>query len=86
MYTIYDPTSFIFINQKMGWTEGTGLGATGEGQVAPIAATVKNDTLGIGAGGANANPADPYELYRLRMQNAYRHRPNPFNNPRNPYY
>ena len=69
----------------MGWKEGTGLGAKGDGQVAPVAAVLKNDTLGIGANDSKPTD-DPYELYRQRMQMAYRHRPNPLNNPRTAYY
>ncbi|KIO23175.1 hypothetical protein M407DRAFT_27325 [Tulasnella calospora MUT 4182] len=34
--------------KKMGWTEGSGLGLSGQGRADPIPFTVKNDSTGIG--------------------------------------
>jgi len=75
--------------QKMGWTEGSGLGATGQGIVTPIGpAGVKSDALGVGAAavGEVTSEDDIYEQYKKRMMLGYRFRPNPLNNPRKPYY
>ncbi|XP_058148707.1 LOW QUALITY PROTEIN: SURP and G-patch domain-containing protein 1 [Dasypus novemcinctus] len=74
---------------KMGWKEGDGLGAEGQGIRAPVS---KGTTAVDGAGFGIDRPAelskedDEYEAFRKRMMLAYRFRPNPLNNPRRPYY
>ncbi|XP_060037852.1 SURP and G-patch domain-containing protein 1 isoform X2 [Erinaceus europaeus] len=74
---------------KMGWKEGEGLGAEGQGIRAPVS---KGTTAVDGAGFGIDRPAelskedDEYEAFRKRMMLAYRFRPNPLNNPRRPYY
>eukprot|EP00878_Enallax_costatus_P009432 GHUV01009857.1.p1 GENE.GHUV01009857.1~~GHUV01009857.1.p1 ORF type:complete len:379 (+),score=144.97 GHUV01009857.1:202-1338(+) len=73
--------------QKMGWKEGQGIGAKGNGRTAPVTA-VKQDNLGLGAQahGAVEETDDPFEQYRKRMMLGYKHRPNPLGNPRRAYY
>ncbi|XP_059611617.1 SURP and G-patch domain-containing protein 1 [Phlebotomus argentipes] len=76
--------------QKLGWKEGTGLGAEGRtGIVDPInKASQREMNQGLGAN-SNATPPEEeneYEAYRRRMMLAYRFRPNPLNNPRRAYY
>ncbi|CAB4068544.1 SF4 [Lepeophtheirus salmonis] len=58
--------------QKMGWSEGGGLGSSGQGITTPISNNDKAD--------------DEFDAYRKRMMMAYRFRPNPLNNPRRAYY
>ncbi|XP_013784662.1 SURP and G-patch domain-containing protein 1-like isoform X2 [Limulus polyphemus] len=75
--------------QKLGWTEGQGLGADGSGIVAPVnKATAPVEKAGFGQGRPEEVSVgdDEYEAYRKRMMLAYRFRPNPLNNPRRPYY
>ncbi|XP_064474553.1 SURP and G-patch domain-containing protein 1-like [Ornithodoros turicata] len=75
--------------QKLGWTEGQGLGANGSGITAPVnkaIAPVENAGLGIDRPQEVSAHDDEYEAYRKRMMLAYRFRPNPLNNPRRPYY
>ncbi|XP_037563122.1 SURP and G-patch domain-containing protein 1-like isoform X1 [Dermacentor silvarum] len=75
--------------QKLGWTEGQGLGADGGGIVAPVNKGLQPvDNAGLGQGRPDDVKAgdDEYEAYRKRMMLAYRFRPNPLNNPRRPYY
>ncbi|XP_042906738.1 SURP and G-patch domain-containing protein 1 isoform X1 [Parasteatoda tepidariorum] len=75
--------------QKLGWTEGSGLGADGGGIVEPVnkgAAPVENAGLGQSRPDDIKSDDDEYEAYRKRMMLAYRFRPNPLNNPRRPYY
>uniref|UniRef100_A0A1B0DL25 Uncharacterized protein n=1 Tax=Phlebotomus papatasi TaxID=29031 RepID=A0A1B0DL25_PHLPP len=67
--------------QKLGWKEGTGLGAEGRtGIVDPInKASQREINQGLGAN-SNATPPEEeneYEAYRRRMMLAYRFRPNP---------
>jgi len=81
---------------KMGWKQGTPIGSRAEGLVAPIEASQRKTHMGLGLGkeagqakrgGENVSePADPFEAYRQRMQEAYRNRPNPMGNPRRVYY
>merc|ERR1719433_1770326 len=73
--------------QKMGWTEGEGLGASGQGIVNPIGKSEAGaDRLGLGANTGQAEDDDEFDQYRKRMMLAYRFRPNPLNNPRRQYY
>eukprot|EP01027_Heterolobosea_sp_BB2_P014851 GEZU01021304.1.p1 GENE.GEZU01021304.1~~GEZU01021304.1.p1 ORF type:complete len:518 (-),score=100.24 GEZU01021304.1:431-1795(-) len=77
---------------KMGWSEGRGLGSTVEGSVEPVASKIggapKTDKTGVGVADASkpSDSDDVYEQYKKRMMMAYRHRPNPLNNPRKQYY
>ncbi|CAL1270429.1 unnamed protein product [Larinioides sclopetarius] len=75
--------------QKLGWSEGQGLGANGGGIVDPVnKGTVSFDNAGLGQSRPDdiKSDDDEYEAYRKRMMLAYRFRPNPLNNPRRPYY
>eukprot|EP00658_Telonema_sp_P-2_P061877 TRINITY_DN50546_c0_g2_i1.p1 TRINITY_DN50546_c0_g2~~TRINITY_DN50546_c0_g2_i1.p1 ORF type:complete len:264 (+),score=55.96 TRINITY_DN50546_c0_g2_i1:120-911(+) len=77
--------------QSMGWTAATpGLGAGNTGIAAPIQAIGQTmSKFGIGVPVNTHEPQagdDDFTLYRKRMMLGYKHRPNPFNNPRNSYY
>ncbi|XP_075227018.1 uncharacterized protein LOC142327664 isoform X2 [Lycorma delicatula] len=75
--------------QKLGWTEGQGLGSDGSGILDPVnKATVRADNQGLGIERPEDVTVgdDEYDAYRKRMMLAYRFRPNPLNNPRRPYY
>ncbi|KAF2900883.1 hypothetical protein ILUMI_05288 [Ignelater luminosus] len=75
--------------QKLGWSEGQGLGANASGIIEPVnkaAVRDQNQGLGLSNPGNIENNDDEYDAYRKRMMLAYRFRPNPLNNPRRPYY
>nr|XP_054756111.1 SURP and G-patch domain-containing protein 1-like [Lytechinus pictus] len=77
--------------QKMGWSEGEGLGNEKQGITAPVR---RGDRVVDGVGFGVERPeklnrddaSDEYTAFRKRMMLAYRFRPNPLNNPRRPYY
>lgn len=75
--------------QKLGWSEGQGLGSEGSGRVDPVnKATNRLDSAGLGSERPDgvSRDDDEFDAYRKRMMLAYRFRPNPLNNPRRPYY
>ncbi|XP_015512108.1 SURP and G-patch domain-containing protein 1 isoform X1 [Neodiprion lecontei] len=75
--------------QKLGWSEGQGLGSEGSGRVDPVnKATNRLDSAGLGTERPDgiSRDDDEFDAYRKRMMLAYRFRPNPLNNPRRPYY
>lgn len=75
--------------QKLGWSEGQGLGSEGNGRIEPInKATNRFDSAGLGSERPDgvSRDDDEFDAYRKRMMLAYRFRPNPLNNPRRPYY
>lgn len=75
--------------QKMGWTDGAGLGASQSGIATPInAGEVKQDNLGLGAELTHevGEDDDIYSAYKKRMMLGYKFRPNPLGNPRKQYY
>ncbi|CAG0881017.1 unnamed protein product [Darwinula stevensoni] len=66
--------------QKLGWTEGMGLGSEGKGITVPVNKAVQkgdNSGLGIDRPEELKKEDDEYEAYRKRMMLAYRFRPNP---------
>ncbi|KAF5270351.1 hypothetical protein FQR65_LT05539 [Abscondita terminalis] len=74
--------------QKLGWSEGQGLGANACGIVEPVnKGPIHDQNQGLGLANPNMESNDDeYDAYRKRMMLAYRFRPNPLNNPRRPYY
>ncbi|KAK7574341.1 hypothetical protein V9T40_011532 [Parthenolecanium corni] len=75
--------------QKLGWSEGQGLGSQGSGIVNPVNKAPTYATshgLGVEKPDEVSQDDDEYDAYRKRMMLAYRFRPNPLNNPRRPYY
>lgn len=75
---------------KMGWKEGSGLGASSSGMAAPISAggSSAQEKRGLGAKEHIhiEEGDDEFEQYRKRMMLGYKHRPNPLGNPRKNYY
>jgi len=73
---------------KMGWQEGKGLGSNEQGTVDLVGTTVKVDKVGVGGQQkkeSQEEEEDIFSMYKARMSQAYKHRPNPFGNPRIPY-
>ncbi|XP_048507351.1 SURP and G-patch domain-containing protein 1-like isoform X2 [Athalia rosae] len=69
--------------QKLGWSEGQGLGSEGSGRVDPVnKATNRLDSAGLGSERPDgiSRDDDEFDAYRKRMMLAYRFRPNPLVN------
>lgn len=62
--------------KRMGWNEGSGLGAEGDGIVEPIRETVKKDKTGIGSGGVSG-PVTEFSSYRQQLSSEYHARIGP---------
>ncbi|XP_014487929.1 PREDICTED: bromodomain-containing protein 4-like isoform X2 [Dinoponera quadriceps] len=66
--------------QKLGWSEGQGLGSEGSGRIEPVnKATNRLDSAGLGSERPDgvSRDDDEFDAYRKRMMLAYRFRPNP---------
>ncbi|XP_025152657.1 uncharacterized protein LOC105185798 isoform X2 [Harpegnathos saltator] len=71
--------------QKLGWSEGQGLGSEGSGRIEPVnKATNRLDSAGLGAERPDgvSRDDDEFDAYRKRMMLAYRFRPNPLSSER----
>lgn len=67
--------------ERLGWQEGSGLGAGGTGRVVPVdAGPAKLNALGVGAVNLTEMQEndDLFAVYKKRMMAAYRNRPNPY--------
>ena len=62
---------------RMGWNEGSGLGAEGGGIIEPIRETVKKDKTGIGSGAGASGPATEFSSYRQQLSSEYHARIGP---------
>jgi hypothetical protein len=57
--------------KRMGWLEGSGLGAEGAGIIEPIRETVKKDkTAGIGSGQSSVTSTE-FSSYRQQLSSEY---------------
>lgn len=63
--------------RRMGWQEGSGLGAEGGGIIEPIRETVKKDKTGIGSTTGGSVPPTEYSSYRQQLSSEYHARIGP---------
>ena len=75
--------------QRMGWSEGTGLGKQRNGRIEPVQANQRKAGAGIGLSSQPAEQVQPgddaFEIFKKSKIAAYKVRPNPLNNPRREY-
>lgn len=65
---------------KMGWSEGSRLGANNDGITGPVGTHQQqwqNQGVGAGQGGDVSEGDDAFEIYKKKMMLSYRFRPNP---------